>query len=327
MTKRVLAALFLLLLIGGYYWTSPAHSFSDSSVTLHANQLNEDLAGGYLNAINSAEKSVLVMVYSINDSKIIQALNRKQASGVPVKVITDAKASRSLRKKLNSDIDLHQRFFKGLMHLKIVVIDEKEVWLGSANLTTESLKRQPNLVLNVVHPDLAAMVAQKALNLQGNFRRGRLSKRKFTVPGQELELSFFPDEKEGAEQLKQMIRSAKKTVRIAMYTWTRMDLAEEVVAAKERGVDVQVALDRGASLGSSRKIYDFLQKNAINVTRSKGKALFHHKFLCVDDAVLVFGSANWTKAAFKTNDDCFAVIKPLTEEQVKKVQAVWQAGF
>jgi cardiolipin synthase len=54
-----------------------------------------------------------------------------------------------------------------------------------------------------------------------------------------------------------------------------------------------------------------------------GNKLLHYKFAYIDETILVNGSANWTNAAFKVNDDYFIVLYPLTPEQQAKMNKLW----
>ena len=66
-----------------------------------------------------------------------------------------------------------------------------------------------------------------------------------------------------------------------------------------------------------------LGKAGIPIRLKTGQGLLHHKFAYIDDTILVNGSANWTQQAFKSNDDFFVVIYPLTSEQQKKMDQLW----
>ena len=46
------------------------------------------------------------------------------------------------------------------MHQKVIVIDKKQIWLGSANLTNESLNLHNNLVSGLYHPDIAETIIE-----------------------------------------------------------------------------------------------------------------------------------------------------------------------
>ena len=108
-----------------------------------------------------------------------------------------------------------------------------------------------------------------------------------------------------------------------MFTWTRFDLADAVISAKKRGVNVEVILDRNASNGVSQKIAKKLLEGGISVRVNQGQELLHHKLLLIDNETLVNGSANWTKAAFTNNDDFFLILSPLTDSQRKALDEMW----
>lgn len=121
-----------------------------------------------------------------------------------------------------------------------------------------------------------------------------------------------------------MIQGAEKSIRVAMFTWTRADFAKEIIAAHKRGITVQIALDRNSAQGASSKIATLFKENGIPVTLNKGTGLLHHKLLVIDDRILVNGSANWTKAAFTQNEDCFMILYELTDKQREKLKTVWE---
>jgi phosphatidylserine/phosphatidylglycerophosphate/cardiolipin synthase-like enzyme len=112
-----------------------------------------------------------------------------------------------------------------------------------------------------------------------------------------------------------------------MFTWTRRDLASSVVAASRRGVDVEVVIDYNAGRGAGAEIVRLLKQGGVTVHLSRGGPLLHHKFLYIDGSVLVNGSANWTRAAFRQNNDCFIVIKELNDEQRNQLDALWTNIF
>ena len=110
-----------------------------------------------------------------------------------------------------------------------------------------------------------------------------------------------------------------------MFTWTRRDLAKAIIAAKARGVDVQVVIDHYQGNGAGAPIVKLLKQGGVSVRLSQGGPLLHHKFLYVDGKILVNGSANWTKAAFTANDDCFMILYNLTDKQSERMDDLWEA--
>ena len=298
---------------------------SDSTVPieLYANQANDNLSRTFTTAIDSAQKSVLLLIYSLTDPKIIECLKNQSKNGITVKVVCDAKASPFADVKLGDQVDITRRFGPGLMHQKILVIDEERVWLGSANMTSESLRMHGNLVTALNSESLAKHIHRKADTLEIEGRGESFQNDLFSIGGQNIELWFLPDDQKATLRIKNLIRSAQKTIRVAMFTFTRNDLAFALIDAAKRGVQTEVVIDNCSGKGASSKIVKLLKDHEMDISLSSGGPLLHHKFLYVDDKVLVNGSANWTKAAFTQNDDCFIVIHNLTVEQNEQMETLW----
>jgi len=288
---------------------------------LYANQQHEDLRENFLNAINKAEKSILLVIYSLNDRFIIEALKRKSLQGLDVKVIYDPTATKKIRSALGKKVQVHLRHDKGIMHRKILVIDERVAWIGSANFTTDSLLMHGNLVLGFHHSPLSQWLTEKAKNMIDE--EETVGSKDFDAGGQKMKVCFFPEDSEGVERLVQLIRTAEKSVKIAMFTWTRFDLADEVIEAQRKGIKSEVVIDRSSGKGVSAKIVKYLKKGGVPVRLSNGNGLLHHKFLYIDGKTLVNGSANWTAAAFTKNDDCFIILENLTPHQQQKLDDLW----
>lgn len=284
---------------------------------------NDNLKALVIQAIRQANSSVLLIIYSLRDRDVIEALHQKAEEGVDVTVICDAKASKDVAKPLGKKVNILRRYSEGLMHQKILVIDEAQVWIGSANLTQESLDHHHNLITAFVSPDIAQTITHKASLFKEYGPCEPVKTCCAQVGGQQISFGLLPDEKAGVKHIRSLIQSAKKTIKVAMFTFTRFDFAKDLVDAHNRGVEVAVALDRGMSKGAGQKVAAYLKKNGIPLYISEGKALLHHKFAYIDNSTLINGSANWTKAAFTQNEDCFMILYELTPNQSASMDSLW----
>ena len=326
--SKAILTLGTFLILSGFLWvtdylTTPTLPKADEPPILLSNQVRTDLTQSLVGAIKEAKKSVLLIVYTLTDSKIINALNEKAISGAKVKVIVDGRASPFVDRKLSSNIQVLKRFGDGLMHLKILVIDESHVYVGSANMTSDSLRMHGNLVLAVVNPALASYLQDKANLIKEEGSGTRLPHSSFLNGDQKIECWFLPDNKDAIYRLLNLIQGAEKTIQVAMFTWTRKDLANALIQAKDRGVKVEIVLDHYAARGAGASIVKLFEKAKQEVRLSQGTPLLHHKFMLIDGKTLVNGSANWTKAAFTQNDDCFMVLNNLTENQQETMKSLW----
>lgn len=296
----------------------------DQQVELYSTEMQDDLSLIISKAIDGANTSVTLIIYSLTDKNIIRSLREKADAGVPVRLIIESKTSPWFEKKLGPNVKILKRFINGLSHIKMLIIDEKQIWIGSANMTEESLRHYGNLMIAINSKQMAEMATAKASTLTATERMQQITHRSFNLGQQSAELWFLPDDPMAIKEIKSLIRSAKKTIRIAMFAWTRRDLAHEVVSAKKRGINVEVILDRNLATGTGAVVTRMLAEGGINVKLNNGATLLHHKFLIIDNDVLLNGSANWTKNAFQKNDDCFVVIRPLLEGQQKFLNDMWQ---
>jgi phosphatidylserine/phosphatidylglycerophosphate/cardiolipin synthase-like enzyme len=328
-SKKYVISALTALIFSFFAWLShtsvtPSTPLPQEEAQIFATERQDDLRLLFRSAIESAQSSIFMAVYTLTDPAIINALKNKAQEGIHVEVVVDAKASPHAAKNLGPKVKTIRRLGPGIMHCKILVVDKQLVWMGSANMTADSLQMHSNLVLGVQNNELAGYILDKSETFVEIGATDSIAHRQFNIGGQSVEFWFLPDEgKNALRRLKELIRSAKKTIHVAMFTWTRYDLAHEVVKAAKRGVSVQVVIDKNSGKGASAQVVKLLKSNSIDVRLSRGMGLLHHKFMVVDGKTLVNGSANWTKAAFNSNDDCFMLIDPLSEQQNRTLEEEW----
>lgn len=320
----VLLALALMQLIGNVHSTPTIKlPSSEESLELYSNELRDDLTSLYKQSIEEAQESITLYIYSLTDQSIINALRQKSEAGIPVFIVCDAKASPGLSAKIPKATCI-SRAGKGIMHNKILVVDQKQILMGSANLTYSSLKVHGNLVIGLKNPALADILCKRAKQLDEEGSKLDPVYYETSAGIQNIEFWALPNDPLAVNRLTALIRSAKKTIRVAMFTWTRVDFTKELIAASKRGIKVEAVIDRYSGKGAGAKVVSLLTAGGIRVTLSTGKGLLHHKFAYIDSNILVNGSANWTLAGFRSNDDNFIVIDPLTTEQQEKMDRLWE---
>ncbi len=292
---------------------SPHLPHSNEAPRFYSNQLGQDLRLTMVEAIRSSKKNIHLVMFGLSDPAILNALAQQQ---VPKSIYFDPSGSLPIQKYI-PQAELYSVKGSGLMHQKILVIDKETVFIGSANMTTSSLKMHDNLVLGMKNRRVAQFLSEKAPHTQGYLHT--------IVSGQRVEIWLLPDPRGHAiYECKKKIRSAKRTIQIALFTLTHPSLVEELVTAHQRGVDIHVVVDQHAARGASLKAVERLEKAGITVRFSRGIQLLHHKFMLIDDATLLTGSANWTKAAFQKNNDCIVSLNPLTLDQRRSIKSIWR---
>ena len=122
----------------------------------------------------------------------------------------------------------------------------------------------------------------------------------------------------------QLIGSAKKSVYVAVYSFTRDGLANALVDASRRGLDVKVVIERDNAFGSGSE-YLVLRNAGVDVRLDNNPDLMHHKFMIVDGEVVLTGSYNWSTAAEERNDENYVVIadSDVAALYVKEFFRIW----
>lgn len=151
-----------------------------------------------------------------------------------------------------------------------------------------------------------------------------------------VQACFSPLEKCSAHIVKE-IGKARKEILVAVYAFTNDDLAWALVKAKERGLSVQVVLDREFDQENQKNSKgSFLERQKIAVRRvsglkpgkaDRGPGLMHQKFAVIDHSVVFTGSYNWTHSADAFNDENLLLFRDagaLGEEYRKTFFRIWE---
>ena len=135
----------------------------------------------------------------------------------------------------------------------------------------------------------------------------------------EIEDAFSPHQGATALVVK-TINEATSSIRIAAYGFSSKQIANALLAAHNRGVDVEAVLDMKAN--RARGIGGYLASNGIPIRLNGHYAILHDKFMIIDNAKLELGSFNYTKSAELRNAENVIVIsgKP---DIVRDYQAQW----
>lgn len=139
-----------------------------------------------------------------------------------------------------------------------------------------------------------------------------------------IEAAFSPDR--GAEQLiVKVIDASQRTLRVAAYSFTSKSVAEALLRARRRGVDVQVVLDK-SQVSERYTSATFLANVGIPVRIDSEHAIQHNKFIVADGNTVQTGSFNYTASAATRNAENVLVIwgQPrLAEIYVTEWQRHW----
>jgi phosphatidylserine/phosphatidylglycerophosphate/cardiolipin synthase-like enzyme len=104
------------------------------------------------------------------------------------------------------------------------------------------------------------------------------------------------------------IDAAQSSILIQAYSFTSTPIAKAVVEACNRGVHVEVILDRSQKTEKYSEA-DFLHNARVPVLIDSKHAIAHNKIMIIDFQTVITGSFNFTKSAEEHNAENLLVIR------------------
>lgn len=305
-----------------------------SEVQFYHSQDRNSLGSAIKNSILNAQESILIFTFSLSDPGIIDALNQKANEGLPVTVVIDKEHLGEIKTKGVPNIEVVTRTSgEGHLHHKILVVDGRDIWVGSANFTTSAYKNQENLMVYFPSSELGQYLHKEADAFRGQAPRIEHDPLLIPLLNQEIYFCLLPHEGYPPKKIEkslnalskkfliEKINQASKSIKIAMMLWTNNDLANAVIQAQLRGVKVQVVSNDLE--GNIPKLI----AAGIDVKVNSKLGFMHNKLMWIDDQILVNGSANWSQSAFSRNDESFIVLEPMSGEQTEILTDYWDYLF
>lgn len=120
---------------------------------------------------------------------------------------------------------------------------------------------------------------------------------------------------------------AEKSVDLCIYMFTQSNFSDIIRQLHQSGVSIRIITDGGEDEANGTQVSK-LQLMGIEVRSNKRGtgALMHHKFVIIDDKILLSGSFNWTNRAVVSNYEAVLVTssKSLVNPFVDKFNEMWQ---
>ncbi len=116
---------------------------------------------------------------------------------------------------------------------------------------------------------------------------------------------FSPGE-DCRRKLLELLRHARRTVEICVFTISDDRLSEAILSRHRSGVQVRIISDNDKQFDEGSDII-WLRKEGVPIRVDSSEYLMHHKFAIFDGRILVNGSFNWTASASRYNEENFLV--------------------
>jgi len=124
--------------------------------------------------------------------------------------------------------------------------------------------------------------------------------------GEPPKLCFSP-EGHCSSLLLDTIARARVSIRVQAYSFTADEIADALIAASRRGVDVSVIVDKSQT-SERYSVLPMLNRAAIPVYIDYCCAIAHNKVMVIDNRFVVTGSYNFTRAADSKNAENLLIL-------------------
>jgi phosphatidylserine/phosphatidylglycerophosphate/cardiolipin synthase-like enzyme len=261
--------------------------------------LPEAGAEPFVTALESATKSIRVMVYQMGFGPILDTLEAKARAGVSVRVILDV-----------AQIDTNQKYMDRLkaagaeviwsdssfayMHAKVIIADGKKAVISTGNYSASYMAKERNYVVTNTDPaDLQVLTAL----FEADFAR--------TSPNLSC-TRLLVSPVNARARLLELIASAKQTLLVESMQLGDRDVRDAIAARKAEGVDVRVILADPNWIDANAGAGKFLAANSIPARSMKAPAV-HVKAIVADDRAYV-GSENLSYTSLSKNREVGLIV-------------------
>lgn len=311
---------------------------------------NQDLVGRILTRINNARRSIDACIYNLSGTQGETVANAlvvaRNGRGVRVRVIGEYDnmydaGSGTLRYPwtllagngipLISDRFDPINFGAGFMHNKFFTFDYRGgapesvwVWTGSWNLTPQQTTTDHQNSIEIQDVALAGAYTLEFNEMWGsdtdvpNASNSRFGVRKrdntphrFVIANQPVECYFSPSDRT-TTQIKNTLRRSSADVAFAVFSFTRRDIADTLIARRNAGRRVRGVMDSNVD----PEQFTYLASNGIDVRLEPTSTLLHHKYAIVDASRglsgpnwVITGSHNWSNNAENSNNENTLIIQ------------------
>ncbi len=283
-----------------------------------------------INEINQAKNSIDFAIYGINkEPEIIRALENASKRGVQIRWVTDFDKqsedyypdTKTLMQKIKSYITdsaetinyINKKDKRAIMHNKFFIFDNQKVWTGSANITNTDLSEfNANYSILINSQQIAQIYKKEFEQLYAgkfhNLKQSHATEPFMINKNTKITVLYSPQDKVIQSKIIPLIDNAQSYIYIPIFYFTHKDLANHLISAKQKGVDVKVITDSTNAHGKYT-IHKSLRDAGIKVKTENKAGKMHMKTIIIDDKISVIGSMNFTKSAEYNNDENTMIIE------------------
>ena len=194
------------------------------------------------------------------------------------------------------------------MHNKFYIFDNKTVITGSANLSHTDMSGFNSNSIIVINSSKIANIYKEEFEQMygGKFHKDKISKG--LNSDKNMQIYFSPQDKGITNAIIPIVKSAKNYIYLPSFVITHKTLVQELINAKNRGLDVKIIIDALSASNKNSK-HELLRKAGIPVKTENYAGKMHSKSLIIDDKYVAIGSMNFSNSGENKNDENFVILK------------------
>ena len=264
-----------------------------------------------------AQSSVDIAAYDLDAEPIVNALIQLRAEGLRVRVVTDADNEdlASIRRLRRNGISVVTDRRSALMHNKFIVVDDRVVWTGSMNYTSNGAYCNNNNAVRFDVPALAANYRAEMDEMYVDRQFGptsplRPNVERIVVNGVPLDNHFAP-EADVPPIIAGYVAQAQDEVLFMAFSFTEEQIGSAIIDRALEGVEVRGVFETIGSLTEFsyfQRMYDARLPN-LQVRQDGNPRIMHHKVIIIDREIVIFGSFNFSRNANEDNDENIVVVQ------------------
>ncbi len=283
-------------------------------------------------AVDRAQKSVDIAVFSYDDVLLHLALNKAIDRGVKVRVLVSDSNKANVERLTGPQKNKYEIQFADdksaneLMHHKFTIIDGETLFFGSGNYTMWQEKFDPSFTLQTAEPQVVRVFATEFdLIWNGKTATSKLRSGKFKPFARRIQFTdgtldiwLGPGFLQNSLQTRviELINSAESSVEVLMWQLNDKAITKALLAKAAAGVRVTVIVDDKYA-GTSQSTTDLLvgqpgvellSDSALTGTMPDAPTknfnpYIHQHTLIIDQKRIITGTNNWTFRGFFRNDE------------------------
>jgi phosphatidylserine/phosphatidylglycerophosphate/cardiolipin synthase-like enzyme len=284
--------------------------------------------------LRQAERQVDIAAFDLDAEPIVDALITLAERGLIVRVVTDSDnaGSPGINRLRRHGISVVEDKRSALMHDKFIIIDDRYLWMGSLNYTSNGAYCNNNNLVRFDSPQLAANYVAEMDEMYVDRSFGPLSPRNtpyesLTINGTRVE-NYFASELEVAPIIAATIEAAQSEILFMAFSFTNELIGEAMMSRADGGIGVRGVFETSGS-GTIFSYYPVMADAGVanlQVRKDGNNRLMHHKVIIIDQRTVIFGSFNFSDSASESNDENVVIVHDATFASffVEEFLAVWQ---